>query len=140
LYDLNDSKLIYETKIMDKSICEMTQVSQHQWIISGHDNKLVLMDSRFFDRQVISFKHHVNSCSKFTPSFDTDLRVVSSPGDDCITRVWSMDSGKLVNEISLPIDITPVPFKFVYSWFLLRPNKLSPCVISLYGSDLILYD
>ena len=142
-YDLNEQKETDQKKIMDKSISNMTQMNDNQWIISGHDDQLVMIDRRFLDREVLSFKGHVNSCDKFSVSFDSTLRVLCSSGDDCLTRIWSLDSGRLLNEIPLPRDVTPSSGHFARSSLCHRPSStgpFNPSIVSIYGMDLIVYE
>ena len=143
-FDLKNAKEVLRCRMFKKTISELKQLNDNQWIVSGHDHQLSLVDRRCMTYPVLSFQGHSNACRKFSVSIDNDLRVMCSPGDDCITRIWSVDTGKLLNEIPLPSDVIPCSSNFVRSAIFTSPannyQSSSPCIVSVYGLNLIVYE
>lgn len=110
----------------------ITQVDRDKLLISGHSNNLCLVDKRNFKHPILKFSGHINSSHKLEPSVDVTARVVCSPGEDCVTRFWSLDSANLLTQLPMVEGIKIKSGHLLHSWFSgTLPDKF---ILSLYGN------
>lgn len=137
LYDIrakNDDSSVPKTRVGYHSINSLVQVDSNKWLVAGHSNNLCLLDRRSLTAPLIKFAGHVNSSYKLEPSADSVMRVVCSPGQDCITRFWSLDSGTLLSEFPLTSGIKVKQGHLLHSW--LGGSLPSKSVINIYGRNI----
>lgn len=126
-------------KVFTRTINGLKQLGENYWIVSGHDNQLAMIDKRDLKAPVFTFSEHTNTCHRFSFSVDEVANVVSCPGDDCITRVWSTVTGRLLHEQTLPSDLPLSSGNLCHS-SLVRSEDSQFKIISIYGAELIIAD
>mmetsp|Transcript_36946 Transcript_36946/g.86976 ORF Transcript_36946/g.86976 Transcript_36946/m.86976 type:complete len:136 (+) Transcript_36946:3-410(+) len=79
------------------SVCGLLALSDSHGIISasmgGH---LSRWDLRSPARPLLSFPHHVNSCSMIAPTMDATERLLFAGGRDGRLRAWDLAKGSLL--------------------------------------------
>lgn len=116
------------------TINSLAQVDSNKWLVAGHSNNLCLIDRRNLKGPVLQFAEHVNSCHKLEPSVDSVTRVVCSPGEDCVTRFWSLDSGNLMTQLPLMDGLKVKATHLLHSW--LGGSLPAKSVLSIYGNKI----
>lgn len=138
-FDLRTPSECSKTRVTRCTINQMKQYDDNKWLMSGHENTLVMIDQRSMKSPFLSFDGHVNSCHKTAICLNDVMRTVSMPGDDCITRFWSLGSGKLVGDASLPPHVQPVVGSASHTWLLQNPlSTHQTSLLSTYNQELML--
>ena len=133
-------------QLNDKTVVYLQFLSDSNRVIAScHNNYLCLTDLRMFDKPVVQYLSHSNSCSKIGFSVDESVDVLCSSGDDNLVRFWSITSGKLLHmycpqqekELANPLTTSESISNVCYShsWNCLN-NQWKPLLFSMSANQL----
>lgn len=138
-FDIRSPTECSKTRVARYTVNQMKQFDDNKWLISGHENTLLMIDQRCMRTPFLSFAGHVNSCHRSAICLNDTLRTVSVPGDDCITRFWSVDSGKLLADACLPPHVQMDVQSASQTWLLQNPlSSHKTSLLTTYNQELML--
>ncbi|XP_074598660.1 uncharacterized protein LOC141853275 [Brevipalpus obovatus] len=107
LFDVRQKSKICELNLKAKTVAYLhaLQRNTNQLIVSCHDSKLCLVDTRKMTKgPVFDYPNHVNDCLKIPVSVDESVGVMCCSGQDYRIRFWSIQSGVQLSEWPVPTD------------------------------------
>ena len=138
-FDLRSPSQCSKTRAARCTINHLRQYDEHKWLLSGHENMLLMLDERCMRAPYHDFEGHVNSCHKLAVCLNESLRTVSMTGEDGITRFWSVDSGKHVAAVPLPASVRLEAQSSSHSWLIQNPLKaFQTCLLTVCGPNLFI--
>ncbi|RWS04641.1 DDB1- and CUL4-associated factor 4-like protein [Dinothrombium tinctorium] len=100
-FDVNTKKEAQKIDMKTRSVVFIHPLqNERQLIASCHENNLLLVDLRMPSQYVLSYREHINDCKKIPVSVDESVDVLCCQGQDSITRMWSIKSGKLLHSFA----------------------------------------
>ncbi|GFS83114.1 DDB1-and CUL4-associated factor 4 [Nephila pilipes] len=102
-FDLREDSTVPSLTVpLSKNISYIKLLSDEQTVItSGFNSVLFNVDLRT-KRAVFQYPNHYSLYKKLIFSLDENLNVLCAPGEDNITRLWSLKEGKLLHALPLP--------------------------------------
>ncbi|XP_015918068.1 uncharacterized protein [Parasteatoda tepidariorum] len=101
-YDLRTEAVPAMTIPLCTNISYIKLMSHERNVVASGFNSVLLNVDLRAKKEVFQYPHHYSLYKKLTFSFNESANILCAPGEDNITRLWSLSDGELLHSLPLP--------------------------------------